>query len=117
MAGGSRRDTGGKAGTQAAAEAPSPAAAGADQAFACSYGRYSTRNCRQSRDDQTRALSHSGPSLSRGLRPTMTGVVKVVTHDRRTRKEIGITAEFFMIPKDLIPQMGTNSFAIMKARR
>jgi len=50
------------------------------------------------------------------LRSTTTGVVKIVTHDRQTRKEISTTARFFMIPEDLIPGMGANSFAIMKAR-
>jgi len=29
-----------------------------------------------------------------------------VTHDRRTRQEISITAGFSMIPEDLIPEMG-----------
>jgi len=47
----------------------------------------------------------------------MTGVVKVVTRDKRARKEIGITAGSFMIPEDLIPGMGANSFAIVKGRR
>jgi hypothetical protein len=61
----------------------------------------------------------------------MTGVVKVVTHDGRARvrcraiygrllpgslkiAEIGVTARFPMIAKDLIPEMGAKPFAIMK---
>jgi hypothetical protein len=61
----------------------------------------------------------------------MTGVVKVVTHDGRARDrrraiygrllpgslkiaEVGVTARFPMIAKDLIPEMGARSFAIMK---
>jgi hypothetical protein len=64
---------------------------------------------------------------------TMTGVVKVVTHGGRARvrcrviygrllpgslkiAEIGVTARFPVIVKDLIPGMGAKSFAIMKGR-
>jgi len=43
--------------------------------------------------------------------------VKLVTRDKRARKEISVTAGFFMIPEDLIPGMEANSFEIMKGRR
>ena len=61
----------------------------------------------------------------------MMGVAKIVTHGRRPRdrstvihrrqlmspcedREADGTARFLMITEDLIPEMGTNSFAIMK---
>jgi len=47
----------------------------------------------------------------------MTGGVKLVTRDKRARKETSIAARSFMIPEDLIPEMGANSFVIMKACR
>jgi len=45
------------------------------------------------------------------------GVVKVVTRDKAGRAEISVATGFLMIAKDLVPEMGTNSFVIMKARR
>jgi hypothetical protein len=45
------------------------------------------------------------------------GVVKVVTRDKADRAEISVATGFLMIAEDLVPEMGANSFVIMKARR